>query len=167
MVNLFQASAEAVGTIIKRFPNLGDAGAYLVELAKGEPVAASYLPHDCRDALGRLIFASPAEYAVTRIATSFALAGIASTGSLLLDLSDPDGRSATALPPVHAVFLMASTIASDLSALQKTITKALASSARGYISITTGPSRTADIERVLTIGVHGPKELHVLIVEGA
>ena len=38
-----------------------------------------------------------------------------------------------------------------------------------YVSLVTGPSRTADIERVLTIGVQGPKALHiiVLIAEGA
>lgn len=167
MVNLFQTSAEAVGTVIKRFTEPDEAAAYLAELTKGEPVAASYLPDDISPLLGTLSLASPTDYAVTRTAVSFALAGIAATGSLLLDLSDPVGRSATALPPVHVVFLRASSIVPDLYALQESIASTLNASSNGYLSITTGPSRTADIERVLTIGVHGPKELHVLVLEGA
>ncbi len=39
-------------------------------------------------------------------------------------------------------------------------------SPRNYVAYITGPSRTADIERVLTIGVHGPKELYILMVPG-
>jgi L-lactate dehydrogenase complex protein LldG len=37
---------------------------------------------------------------------------------------------------------------------------------RGYVTLISGPSRTSDIEKVLTLGAHGPTELHVVLVDG-
>ena len=164
MTNIFQTAAEAVGSIVKRFTALDQAVAYVRELAAA-PVAASTLPEEIREGLADLGFASPAAYADTRVAVSHARAGIADTGSLLLELTDPVERSATALATVHVVFLQASTIVPTLCALADELAGTLTAAGGAYLSITTGPSRTADIERVLTIGVHGPKELHILILE--
>lgn len=43
---------------------------------------------------------------------------------------------------------------------------ALVRSGHPYVTLMTGPSRTADIERALTIGVHGPRELHIVLMDG-
>lgn len=165
MITRFQASAEAVGSIVKRFPTIHDAAAHVLEKA-GQAAAVTGLPAEIRQELSGLAFASPEHYRDTPTGVSFAQAGIASTGSLLLDLSDPVERSATALPPVHMVFLRASTIVPDIRDLSATLGKLISDNPHSYLSITTGPSRTADIERVLTIGVHGPRELQILIIEG-
>ena len=166
MIDVFQESAEAVGAVVKRFVSAADAVSYIKELSGDAPVSASYLPPEIREAFAGAPFAAPEEFADTRLCISFARAGIAATGSLLLELADPHERSATALPLIHAVFVKGSTIVPDLYALHELLAQELSSAKTTYLSITTGPSRTADIERVLTIGVHGPKELHVLVLEG-
>jgi L-lactate dehydrogenase complex protein LldG len=166
MIDIFQESAEAVGSVVKRFVSDADAITYIQELSGDAPASASYLPQDIRELFAGTQFAAPAEFADTRLCISFARAGIAATGSLLMELADPHERSATALPLIHAVLVKGTTIVPDLYALHELLARELTSSKTAYLSLTTGPSRTADIERVLTIGVHGPKELHVLVLEG-
>jgi len=166
MVEQFTAAAEAVGAEVKRFPTLNEAIAAIHSHGAGRSVAASALPASVSGALEGLSFVPAGAMETAEIGISFAQAGIAQTGTLLLTLSDPVDRSATALPPVHAVLLKASTIVPELSALGPTLSTLLSSANGVYLSLITGPSRTADIERVLTIGVHGPKELHILILEG-
>ena len=161
----FQTAAEGVGAVVKRFVNRGDAVAYALAIANGS-LAASHLPPDLREIFSGTPLEEGAALKDTRACVSFARAGIAATGSLLLELSDPADRSATALPPIHLAFLQASKIVPDIYALADTIAGSLAAPGNVYLSLTTGPSRTADIERVLTIGVHGPKELHILGLEG-
>lgn len=166
MVDQFSTAAEAVGATVKRFTSHGDAIGALRGIVAGRPVAASELPAEIRQLLGDLTYVSPNALDTAEVGISFAAAAIAATGSLLLELSDPAFRSATALPTIHAVFLKASAIVPDLYALSDTLNTLLSAPGSRYFSIITGPSRTADIERVLTIGVHGPKELHILILEG-
>ncbi len=161
----FQTAAEGVGAIVKRFITRSDAIAYAMTIAGGS-LAASRLPSDLREEFSHAHLEEGTALKDTRACVSFARAGIAATGTLCLELTDPAERSATALPPIHLAFLQASKIVPDLYALTDTIASLLAAPGSAYLSLTTGPSRTADIERVLTIGVHGPKELHILILEG-
>jgi L-lactate dehydrogenase complex protein LldG len=90
--------------------------------------------------------------------------GIAETGSLVVYSDSEDLRIATMLCDIHVACLPASRIYPDSAALAAVLKERMASGP-GYLSFITGASRTADIERVLTIGVHGPLELHILIQE--
>jgi L-lactate dehydrogenase complex protein LldG len=166
MLDKFQEGAEAVGAIVKRYTSVADAVAYVKELAGKGGMLATHLPEEIREGFSGTAFALPEAAAQAYLCVSFAKAGIAATGSLLLDVADPQERSFTALPPVHAVFIKASSLVPDLYAIHDLLASELAAAKTAYLSLTTGPSRTADIERVLTIGVHGPKELHVLVLEG-
>lgn len=161
----FSIAAEAVGSVIKRFSTITEAIPYLQELADGGKICSSALPAELDGQLPGLALSDLSAAADATLCISFADAGIAATGSLLLQLHDPAERAATALATKHAVFLRSRTIVPTLRDLSPTL-KAQLSGGAAYFSITTGPSRTADIERVLTIGVHGPKELHILLLEG-
>jgi len=97
------------------------------------------------------------------VGVTAAQAGIAETGTLVLDSSVERNRLVSLVPPVHIAILDASRIYPTLS---ETL-NALHSGAELSPAITfiTGPSRTADIELTLAIGVHGPQELHVIVVQ--
>lgn len=101
---------------------------------------------------------------------SWALCGVAETGSIIVHIDPPDARLTTMLPSVHVALLPDAAIVESLEdGLLVTRDRILRLQREGqpsYLSWVTGPSRTADIERVLTIGVHGPRELHILVVAG-
>lgn len=102
-----------------------------------------------------------AEAGVTGV--NFALAD---TGTLVLESTQEAIRLATTLPEKHFALLDPAKLISDSLAAVPYLRDFHARAPRNYLAYITGPSRTADIERVLTIGVHGPKELHVLLLPG-
>lgn len=165
MRDRFREAAEAVGAKVTMHLTVEEAVTYLAALAEGATVSRSSLPDAVSRAMPCLSDIVPGEPPAADLCVSQALAGIAATGSLLLDLGDTAGRGATALSVRHAVLLRSGDIVADLAATAPLIAGALSSGGAAYLSLTSGPSRTADIERVLTIGVHGAKELHILIVE--
>lgn len=166
MLDLFKEAATGVGAVVRMCQSADEAGGYLRSLAAGKRVVTSGLPERLASTVADIRTLPPAEAATADLCVSFAEAGIAATGSLLLDVHDTGGRAATALVSVHAVYVAASSIVADLAALKGRLAQLLERSGGAYLSLTSGPSRTADIERVLTIGVHGPRELHILVLEG-
>jgi len=108
------------------------------------------------------------EYAEkSNIGITFADLGLSETGSIVLFNEGGKGRSVSLLPEVHIAILPSKQIVPRLTQALKTIKQSL--DTKGYlpslINFISGPSRTSDIEMVLTTGVHGPKELYVIIVD--
>jgi L-lactate dehydrogenase complex protein LldG len=95
------------------------------------------------------------------VGISQAQAGIAETGTLLLDSARERHRLVSLVPPVHIAIINASQIVGTLGeALAMLRSEKMVSP---IVTLVTGPSRTADIELTLAIGVHGPQELFVII----
>ncbi|MGB5232253.1 MAG: lactate utilization protein [Desulfoprunum sp.] len=90
--------------------------------------------------------------------------GIAETGTLVINCPDEDLRLATMLSEYHVCVLRRSTIVEDAFAAEGQLLKYMRKTP-DYTAFITGASRTADIERVLALGVHGPLELHILLLE--
>jgi L-lactate dehydrogenase complex protein LldG len=90
--------------------------------------------------------------------------GIAETGTIVMDCRSREVRLASMIAEVHVAVLPASRIVATAGDLREIIATDLASPP-AWLAFVSGPSRTADIERVLALGVHGPLELHVVLLE--
>jgi L-lactate dehydrogenase complex protein LldG len=93
------------------------------------------------------------------IEVSDAAYGLADTGSVVL-LSSDEPRTRSLLPWVHVTRLREDRILAGLAELFAELGSDLPSS----VAIVTGPSRSADIEQRLAVGVHGPGEVHVVLL---
>ena len=86
--------------------------------------------------------------------------GLAETGSVVLVASAQEPRARSLLPEVHISLLREDRILPGLPELFAALGGELPSA----LAIVTGPSRSADIEQSLTVGVHGPGEVHVVLL---
>lgn len=90
---------------------------------------------------------------------------LADTGTLVLVAREGQGRAVSLLPWVHVAWLAADRVLPGLEDLFARVGDARLAAASSCLTFITGPSRTADIELTLTIGVHGPGELHLILIE--
>ena len=115
--------------------------------------------------LSRLFGVQPVENIFNYdVGISTAQAAIAETGTLVLDSARERHRLVSLVPPVHIAIV-------DASSIFRTLGEALAfiyqnGNISPAVTFITGPSRTADIELTLAIGVHGPQELFVIVNKG-
>lgn len=91
---------------------------------------------------------------------------IARNGSILLSNANMAGRRLSIYPPVHIVLAYTSQLVPDLKDGFQLIKTKYGKQLPSMISTVTGPSRTADIEKTLVLGAHGPKELFVFLLDG-
>jgi L-lactate utilization protein LutC len=106
----------------------------------------------------------PAELVAGRgaaeVGVSNAAYGLADTGSVVLLAAPDEPRGRSLLPPVHVAVLPESRLLPGLAELFAELGPDLASS----VAIVTGPSSSGDIEQKITIGVHGPGEVHIVLI---
>ena len=171
LVELFRQNLESVGarcTIANNDTDIADALTRIITDLKAERLAISDDPE-----VKRLLYQTDLEIEELGVAPSAseifrfdvgitsAQAAIAETGTLVLDSARERNRLVSLVPPVHIAIVSASTIcetvvdALTLLRKQNEISPA--------VTFITGPSRTADIELTLTVGVHGPQELYVIV----
>jgi L-lactate dehydrogenase complex protein LldG len=95
-----------------------------------------------------------------RVGVTKAICGLADTGSVLMVDGEGDPLQASLLPQIHIAVLYTSNI---FPSLADAMSLPIVRQSKAAV-VVTGPSRTADIEMSLTIGMHGPGEVHVLLV---
>ena len=89
---------------------------------------------------------------------------VAQTGSILVSSSSCGGRALSILPHVHVVVATADQLTGTLGDALHMIRERHGGRLPSMLSFITGPSRTGDIERILVLGAHGPKELFLILV---
>ena len=175
--NAFKNRAEAVSAEVHRFLTQADALVFILEFLRNEDVHdapnfravwadCSFLEgidkEELRAAVPGLVFEVTRDgCAEAKIGISQMDWGKADTGTLVQDATAVEKRLVSTLPLIHIALIATSKILPDLPSVLTAIDPRQA----GYISFITGPSRTADIERVLTIGVHGPERLIIVAVD--
>jgi L-lactate dehydrogenase complex protein LldG len=91
---------------------------------------------------------------------------VARTGSIVLSSGTESGRSVSVYAPVHICVAYTDQLVYDVKdGLQLVKDKYVAGNLPSLISFATGPSRTADIEKTLVVGVHGPKEVYLFLID--
>ncbi len=173
----FRQRAEAVAAEVHRFASKDDAIGFVTALLRAEGVAdepgayaiwadGDWLDNAHKRDISRRV--PGLHFDVSRETAAQAKVGvtamdwaIADSGTLVHDATALESRLASTLPEIHIALVPTDKLLPDMAAALHT----MSFSQHGYISMITGPSRTADIERVLTIGVHGPRRLIVVFVD--
>ena len=174
-VGLFVEMAEEVKATVARVDDMSAVPAALAGYLKGEnlPAEVRMAPNPALEALDwagqpLLSVATGIARAEDEVSLTGAFAGIAETGTLML-LSGPAGPTTlNFLPDNHVVVLRASQIVGPYEDGWARLR-----AARGddtlprTVNLITGPSRTGDIEQTIQLGAHGPRRLHIILVEDA
>jgi L-lactate dehydrogenase complex protein LldG len=131
-------SAEALRAFLNAFPRIATDGAELTGKIVGEPNANV---REC-------------DLGVTGCDCL-----VAQTGSIIVSTLSAGGRALSVLPPTHLVIARREQIVPNLAAGMALLRKRYDKHWPSALSVITGPSRTADIEKILVMGAHGPKRL--------
>jgi L-lactate dehydrogenase complex protein LldG len=90
---------------------------------------------------------------------------IARTGSIMMSSAQQSGRTVSVYAPVHICIAYTDQLVYDIKDALLRVKEKYAAKLPSLITLATGPSRTADIEKTLVVGVHGPKEVFCFLIE--
>ncbi|MEQ1678233.1 MAG: lactate utilization protein [Chitinophagaceae bacterium] len=90
---------------------------------------------------------------------------VARTGSIVMSAAQPGGRTTSVYAPIHICIAFTNQLVYDLKDALQAAKEKYGNQLPSLITFATGPSRTADIEKTLVVGVHGPKEVYLFLVE--
>jgi L-lactate dehydrogenase complex protein LldG len=177
MIELFTKRAESVSAQVQRVATKESAMELVALLLQQEGVedkphcyavwaASAMIGEAERQRLERAV--PGLRFDVTRELAADAKVGIsqmdwalANTGTLVQSADAVDKRLVSTLPLLHIALVPTAALLPDLPSVLRRVDPRTSA----YLSFITGPSRTADIERVLTIGVHGPERLIIVLVD--
>lgn len=168
----FKARAEKIGAQVLEAENLDEAAALIFQTVKAKGggtvvVPPSLLNHpDFQAAFGDDLREATALEVITGATAGISQGefGICETGSVVYAVNDLLEREVAMLSAIHFALLNADSLVPDLDTAGARLKVLQMEEGRRYVSFVTGPSRTADIERVITIGVQGPKELFIILI---
>lgn len=133
--------------------------------SRAESVAARVSRARDEAEVERLIAADIERFGKVNVGVAHAAHGIADTGTCVVATDDEQTRLSTMLPETSVIVLKTSGILPGLADIAPYLRERQKDGKISYTSFITGPSRTADIERVGAIGVHGPLDVHIILLE--
>lgn len=90
---------------------------------------------------------------------------VARTGAIMMSSAQESGRTVSAYAPVHICIAYSDQLVFDTRDAIKNLNNKYGNKIPSFITFAAGPSRTADIEKTLVVGVHGPKEVYVFLID--
>jgi L-lactate dehydrogenase complex protein LldG len=171
---LFAEMAEEVSATVQRLASLDELPA-----AIGAFLRAHNLPQAIRHGADPLIETLPwqqsapalerrrgAAVLADEVSLSRAFAGVAETGTLILHSGPDNPTTLNFLPDTHIVVLAAGDIAGSYEEVWDRLRQKFGDrNLPRTVNMITGPSRTGDVEQTIELGAHGPRRLHILIVD--
>jgi L-lactate dehydrogenase complex protein LldG len=151
-------ATQLLGWEAAAFDALGVSGLTDRLATRGISIAPQHVPFGGQARRDRLAALDPMSLGLTG-----ADAGLAESGSIVLASGPGRGRLASLLAPIHVAVLRRDRVVFSLSDLVR-LRPDLAAMPGSNLVYITGPSRTADIEMTLSRGVHGPREVHVILI---
>ncbi len=173
----FTERAGPLGVRVERVPDVHGLAGFIASLVAELGPPAVLIAGELRDAAPALTraldaagvaWSQPGDPGVTRdapLGLSLARLAIAETGSVLLAEPSLDDRAIGLLVATQLVVCSTAALVPSLADAAPALRGVALQFGGGYATLVTGPSRTADIERVLTVGVQGPARVVVLFVD--